>query len=158
MTPCFLCDSHGSRFSLEFLERVNDKDHPFNGMVGCPYFTHAYQVHDSSEANGAFKSNWYKEKDQLIQWKSQHGYSISLGKTDIMPLLNRAAEASFGNTGNAKKVISSRGWNPLNYSCLTLKEVLATKRSEPTAAGTTTGSVDTDSNSPASSPAAAAPP
>ena len=31
VTPCFLCDSHGSRFSLEFLRRVNDEDWPYNG-------------------------------------------------------------------------------------------------------------------------------
>ena len=117
---------------------------------------HAYQFHDSSEQNGAFKSNWYKEKDLLIQWKANNGYKISLGKTDIIPLLNRAVTTSFGNTNNAKKALSARGWNPLNYFCLTLPEVTTTKQPEPTAAGVTTGSVDADSNSSVSSTALAA--
>ena len=128
--PCFVCDSHGSRFSEIFLKRINDPTRPYVGCVGVPYFTHGYQVGDASEQNGCFKSDWYREKDALTQWKAQNGYQLSITKTDIMPLLNRAVKKSFLDAEKAKKAIADRGWTPLNYACLTLPEVLVTKPSE----------------------------
>ena len=50
----------------------------------------------------------------------------SILPTDIIPIINFAWERSFAQVESSKKVISDRGWCPLNCNPLTNKQILPT--------------------------------
>ena len=49
-----------------------------------------------------------------------------LKPTDLMPLINKAWNASFARRNKNLQAIADRGWNPLNYNILTMPEIRAT--------------------------------
>ena len=51
---------------------------------------------------------------------------LTLGLTDIIPILNSAWEASFVNVEKNLKAIADRGWGPLNYELLNNSDIQAT--------------------------------
>ena len=54
--PFIILDGHSSRFELPFLEYINNDKHHWWASIGVPYGTHLWQVGDSSELNGCFKT------------------------------------------------------------------------------------------------------
>jgi hypothetical protein len=115
--PFLLVDGHHSRTRLPFLEYIVDPAHQWRVCIGVPYGTHVWQPHDSTELNGSFKSRIYSEKLLYLSEKPP-GMDTSWSTTDIIPLLNRTWKSSLGNKYKAKKSITERGWNPLNYVLL----------------------------------------
>lgn len=62
--------------------------------------------------------------------KRHFNLSPSLGPTDIIPLVRRAWDLSFGRVLSNKKAIAERGWNPCNSALLCNNVVLRTKVEE----------------------------
>ena len=63
--PFLVCDAHGSRFKLAFLEYINNPRHKWAVCIGVPYGTALWQVGDSSEQNGAMNVASVVEKGKL---------------------------------------------------------------------------------------------
>ena len=125
--PFLLIDGHKSRLELPFLEYINTpKDH-WVVCLGVPYGTALWQVGDSKEQNGSFNIALTKAKQDLLDFKltkmTQDQY---LKPTDLMPLINKAWNASFARKNKNLQAIADRGWNPLNYNILTMPEIRAT--------------------------------
>ena len=55
------------------------------------------------------------------------GMPISITRTDVIPLTNKAFKDSFVRKDCNKREIGRRGWNPLNRALLCHKEVFKTK-------------------------------
>ena len=68
--------------------------------------------------------------------------SAELNKGDILPLVNKVFNLSFGQKDSNSKAIRNRGWNPANYCLLTDPEILKTRV---TATATNNTYVDNDS-------------
>mgnify|MGYP000485143821 CR=1 FL=1 len=68
-TPFLLVDGHNTCFDPRFLEYINNTNHQWKVCLGVPYATSLWQVGDSAENNGTFKTEWYQEKDRLLLWK-----------------------------------------------------------------------------------------
>ena len=89
-TPFMLLDGHSSRFDLQFLEYINNKDHKWNVCLGVPYRIALWQVADSAQQNGKFKMELVKAKRELYdQWMNACQHDIHLLRTDIVPLVRR---------------------------------------------------------------------
>ncbi len=71
--PFLLVDGHNNRFDPIFLHYINDNSHQWKVCLGVPYATLLWQVGDSAENNGTFKTEWYWLKDQLLMWKYERG-------------------------------------------------------------------------------------
>jgi len=98
---------------------------------GVPYGTSLWQVADSSEQNGAFKTASSKFKEQLLKKRLDMMMdSPSILPTDIIPIVNFAWSQSFARVQSSKKAIASRGWGPLNYNLLTNKQIQPTMTNE----------------------------
>ena len=67
--PMLLVDGHQSRLNPGFNHYIDDPHHEWRVCFGVPYAyaTVLWQVGDSSEQNGKFKSEWYGVKDKLMQ-------------------------------------------------------------------------------------------
>lgn len=114
-----LLDGHSSRFDLQFLEYINNKDHKWNVCLGIPYRTALWQVTDSSQQNGKFKMELVKAKRELYEERMnacQH--DMHLLQTDIVPLVRRRWGPSFGDAAAARRAIAQRGWDPYNQNLL----------------------------------------
>ena len=122
--PFLLLDGHSSRFELPFLQYVTNTDHPWMVCQGVPYGTSLWQVADSSEQNGVFKTASSKFKEQLLK-KRLHMImdSPSILPTDTNPIVNFAWSQSFAQAQSSKKAIALRGWGPLNYNLLTNRQI-----------------------------------
>ena len=127
MTPFLLVDGHGSRFELPFLDYIHNPEHPWTVAIGVPYGTAKWQVGDSAEQNGQFKTQMTNKKQQLMN-KRMETYNQSLGilPTDIMMMINHAWPLSFGNVRTNKKAIEERGWFPFNRNLLLDEEIRQT--------------------------------
>jgi len=64
-----LLDGHGSRFELPFLDYVNSADTKWTVCIGVPYGTNLWQVGDSMQQNGAYKSRLTLKKQLLLEKK-----------------------------------------------------------------------------------------
>jgi hypothetical protein len=122
-TPALLLDGHGSRFDTTLLEYVNTPATKWCVLIGVPYGTHLRKVADSSKKNGSFKNELKRAKQYVIRKKGELHLPMQVEKTDIVGIVHRAFEVSFGNIINSKKAIRNRGWNPLNYNLLDDKEL-----------------------------------
>ena len=113
--PFVLLDGHGSRFSIEFLEYINDPEHRWNVCLGVPYGTALWQIADSPQLNGFFKILMTKAKRELFVKRMEACLQdMHLTKTDIIPLVRMCWELSFGNVEATLKAIRERGWGPYN--------------------------------------------
>ena len=125
--PFLLLDGHGSRFELAFLEYVTNKAHPWMVCQGVPYGTSLWQVADSSEQNGSFKSALSHIKMQILKKRLDMMMdNPCIVATDIIPIVSYAWRESFANVNTNQKAIADRGWNPLNYNLLTSKQIIPT--------------------------------
>ena len=126
--PHLQVDGHGSRFEFPFLLYVCDRTTAWSVCIRVPYGTSYWQVGDSSEQNGSWKMSMTKSKETLVKEKLQLGLPVTIDKTDIIPLCNKAWPKSFG-AGIARnlKALSDRGHNPLNRALLMHPDILSTR-------------------------------
>lgn len=134
LNPFLLLDGHGSRFELEFLKYIHTEETKWHCSIGVPYGTSYWQVGDSSEQNGKFKSKLYEEKMELAAKKGDHGQQIAIHKTDIVGLIRKGWNVSFADVESSKKAIHTRGWGPkaLNYNVLLHPELVQNQHSNST--------------------------
>ena len=117
--PFVLLDGHQSRFHLDFLRYINDDKTKWNVCIGVPYGTAFWQVGDSSEQNGLFKTLLTKEKTRLFNERMEMcQQGLQLLRTDIIPLVNATWPQAFANVQNNKKALVERGWFPFNRNLL----------------------------------------
>ena len=69
--PFLICDAHGSRFELPFLEYINNPEHEWAVCISVPYGTALWQVGDSSEQNGVMNLASVAEKIDIVKDKEQ---------------------------------------------------------------------------------------
>jgi len=136
LMPFLLMDGHGSRFDLEFLQYINNKDHEWSVCIGVPYGTHLWQVGDAASMNGTFKIGITKAKEELLAAKEKRFMSSKFIPTDIIPIVNKAWQKSFAYVLFGRKALAERGWNPLDMALLKNKDALDTKQDDASAANT----------------------
>ena len=68
--PVLIVDGHKTRLHYKFLQYINQPEHKWHVCLGVPYATSYWQVGDSHEQNGNFKSNWYRAKRHLMTYKN----------------------------------------------------------------------------------------
>jgi hypothetical protein len=127
LKPFVFLDGLSSQFDLGLLKYIRDPHHRWSVCMGLPYRTFLWQVGDSPQQNGNFKSYQSKAKEILLKEKYKDNLPKVIHPTDIIPIINFAWTHSFARTESNPNAIISRGWNPCNYAVLTCKEVLRTK-------------------------------
>lgn len=123
--PMLLLDGHQSRLQLPFLQYIRDND--WCVCIGVPYGTHWWQVGDSSEQNGSYKVCQKKVKFEVLEKKKELNLPLTLGPTDIVPIVKKSWDSSFGRVEHNKKAINDRGWLLCNKALLIHPEVMRTK-------------------------------
>jgi hypothetical protein len=116
--PLLIVDGHESRLDPSFLEYINDENHKWFVSLGVPYATSYWQVGDASEQNGQFKMEMTRAKQSLTSFKSDMAMKIGITYTDVMPLINKSWDKSFGCIQTNQKAIAERGWFPPNRNLL----------------------------------------
>ena len=117
--PFLLIDGHQSRLDPSFLRYINDPNHQWKVCLGVPYATSLWQVADSSEHNGKFKSEWVKYKRKLINFKfSKESLPNSVEPTDVMHAILKLFLEVYNHMKDPQKDISDRGWYPPNRKLL----------------------------------------
>ena len=119
-----IVDGHQSCLDPRFVTYINDKTHEWRVCFGVPYATVLWQVRDASEQNGKFKIEWMKVKEWIMVWKSIHSLPCTIGLTDIIPLINRTFNKSYGSVTSNLKAIADCGWNPPNRKLMEHKELI----------------------------------
>ncbi len=102
-TPFLLLDGHGSRFELPFLDYVNSPETKWTVCIGVPYGTNLWQVGDSTQQNGAYKSRLTLEKQILLEKKQKLRLDFKIECHDVVGLVQRAWEHSFDRVDSNKK-------------------------------------------------------
>ncbi len=126
-TPFVLLDAHDSRLQVPFLRYVNEEEHKWKVCIGLPNGTGKWQVGDSSEQNGQWKTEMTREKGKLILHKTRIGMETVIAKSDAIPLINLVWPKSFARKTTNQKAIRDRGWYPANRKLLHDPEILKTK-------------------------------
>jgi len=124
--PVLLVDGHGSRLDEPFMEHIMGKEHRWHAFIGVPFGTGLWQVGDAKECNGTFKVVFYKAKQELIALRESLRMNIIFLPSDVIPLVNKAWDCSFGDPSKVRKALADRGWNPLNRALLANPDVMAT--------------------------------
>ena len=79
---------HQSWLNPRCVTYINNKAHEQRVCLGVPYATTLWQVGDALELNGKFKIDWTKVKEWIMVWKSINCLLCTIGRTDIIPLIN----------------------------------------------------------------------
>jgi hypothetical protein len=125
--PFLLLDGHQSRFSVEFLEYITDRQHPWKVCIGVPYGTALWQVGDSMQQNGKYKMSTSIKKKLILRKRiSQMISDLEILPSDVIPIVNHAWNDSFANISGNRVAICERGWYPLNKNLLLLDELRQT--------------------------------
>ena len=82
------------------------------------YTTSLWQFGDAQEENGLFKILWYKNKQDLVTYKSNLRKHVAHEVHDSILLVNQCFHTLFGNQANVKKVLYRRDWYPVNRKLL----------------------------------------
>jgi len=106
--------------NVYFLRYIPTPEHHWHVCIGHPYDTSYWQVGDSTEQNGTFKN------DLLTKRSHEQISSLSIQPTDIIPLVNKAWDASFARVDSNKKAIAERGWFPYNRALLLHPDIRST--------------------------------
>jgi len=125
-TPIIILDGHDSRLKPSILNYINEIATKWKLLFGVPYGTSYWQVANSAEQNGSYKMAWYEEKCSLNKFKGIQGMPLTINAEDIMPMVNRAWDKSFGCKNLIKKAVAMQGWNPLNHGLLLHLEIQKT--------------------------------
>jgi hypothetical protein len=121
--PMLIIDGHESRLDPEFLTYINDPDHIWKVCLGVPYATNFWQVGDSAEQNGTFKTLWYREKDRVTKYNSDRSMPLTINPWDVMPIMMRIFRHSYDRPVTNRNCTSDRGWCPANRKLLSHKEL-----------------------------------
>ena len=105
------------------MEYVNAADTKWTVCIGVPYGTNLWQVGDSAQQNGAYKSRLMLEKSLLLQKKQEMRLDFRIDRHDIVGLVHCAWEHSFARTESSRRAIAERGWNPLTFNLLDHEEL-----------------------------------
>ena len=116
--PLLILDGHQSRLHPAFIKYINDEDHLWKVCFGVPYATTIWQVGDASELNGKFKTEWYREKQNLLSWKYERQLPRGILPHDVMPILNKIFHKAYGSVVHNQKAVADRGWCPPNRKLL----------------------------------------
>jgi len=92
-----------------------------------PYGTNLWQVGDSAQQNGAYKSRLTLEKQLLLEKKQEMRLDFKIDRHDVVGLVQRAWQHSFAKVESSRKAIAERGWNPLAYNLLDNSELYREK-------------------------------
>jgi hypothetical protein len=122
-TPFLLLDGHGSRFELPFLDYINTDATKWTVCIGVPYGTNLWQVGDSAQQNGAYKSRLSLEKHLLVEHKQKMRMAFKIERHDVVGLVHRFWLHSLAKVESSKRAIAERGWNPLTYNLIDHKEL-----------------------------------
>jgi hypothetical protein len=106
-----------------FLTYINDPNHIWKVCLGVPYATNFWQVGDSAEQNGTFKTLWYREKDRVTRFKSDRYMPLTINPRDVMPIMNRIFQHSYNQPETNKNATSDQGWCPANRKLYTHPEL-----------------------------------
>ncbi len=79
-----------------FIDYINNVSNWWKVCLGVPYATSFWQVGDSAENNGIFKTKWYHLKVELLMWKYERGVEHVKRIYDVIPLLTKVFKKAFG--------------------------------------------------------------
>jgi hypothetical protein len=88
--PFLLPLGHGSRFELPFLDYANSDEIRWTVCIGVPYGTNLWQVCDSAQQNGAYKSRLTSEKQLLLKKQQEMRLDFRIDWHDIVGLVHHA--------------------------------------------------------------------
>ena len=128
ISPFLLLDGHHSRMEAPFLEYVNNAETEWFVCIGVPYGSHMWQVADSSQCNGAYKTAIAKYKQKVYDMKPEA--KKAWRDSDVLPIVKHAFKESFAKESSVKHAVASRGWNPLNYALLNHPDIKASMPKE----------------------------
>lgn len=115
ITPFLLVDGHKSRFSPTFLKYITNPQHKWKVCIGVPYGTSLWQVGDSPQQNGRYKSGLTRKKRKILTNRILRFIAdLEIVPTDIIPMINDSWAESFADVEGNKTAIFERGWFPLN--------------------------------------------
>ena len=113
-----LIDGHSSRLDPKLLTYINNCNHQWKVCLSVPYATYLWYVGNIKEQNGTFKGEWYRAKTSLYKYKGDFNLELKTSQEDMMPILNRIFEKSYGRVESNLRALSDRGWNPPNRNIL----------------------------------------
>ena len=124
--PCMIIDGHPSRMNADFLTYINEETPRHVVVVGCPYGTSKWQLHDDKAQNGTFKTMLRIAKKNMYEKKRLAGLPIKIRNDEIVLVVKEAVEKSFMNVKNTLSALSRRGMYPFNRNILMDPQILAT--------------------------------
>jgi hypothetical protein len=83
-----------------------------------PYATSYWQVGDTSKQNGRFKMEKSWATRNLASFKSDKVMKIGINYSNVMSLINKSWNFSFGIAATNQEAIADRGWYPPNRNLL----------------------------------------
>jgi hypothetical protein len=128
--PAMIFDGHRSRLEMDFVSYITDKSHEWKCILGVPYGTSVWQLHDDKWQNGTFKMALSKAKSNFYKRKVLHGLPVEVLHCKIVVVTCDAIDGSFMNIGNTQKALSHRGMNPFNRNTLMHPDILLTAAPE----------------------------
>ena len=126
IVPCIIIDGHPSRMNADFLTYINEEPTRYVAVVGCPYGTGMWQLHDDKAQNGNFKTMLRLAKKKMYDKKRLAGLPIKIRPDEIVIVVKDAVENSFMNVENTLSALSRRGIYPFNRNILMDPQILAT--------------------------------
>lgn len=126
--PVVILDGHASRMDLGFLEYMHKAK--WKAVLGAPYGTAKWQLHDDLRQNGAFKMELSKAKSKLFMRKRSAYLPPEVLPCEVVIILQDAIKESFMRRDLTLKALSLRGWYPYNRNTLNDSEILQTAPEE----------------------------
>ena len=124
--PVLILDGHVSRMGEAFLVYINGVGTKWGCVLGAPYGTHIWQVHDDSRLNGIFKCMLALAKSEFFMKKRRYGLDPEILPQEIVVVLKTALEKSFSVRKYAVSGVAHRGWFPFNRNYLDHPDILST--------------------------------
>jgi hypothetical protein len=130
IVPCMIIDGHPSRMNPDLLTYLNEELTRWKVVVGCPYGTGKWQLHDDKAQNGNFKTMLRLAKKKMYEKKRLAGLPIMIRNDEIVIVVREAVALSFMNVKNTLSALSRRGIYPFNRNPLMDPQILATAPEE----------------------------
>ena len=124
VTPLVILDGHPSRMDSEFLTYINEITSKWTAVLGAPYGTSKWQLHDDEAQNGSFKIALANAKKKMYLKKRVNGLPIAIKPQEIVLVVKDAVDLSFMSIDNTLSACCKRGMYPFNRNPLDDPEVL----------------------------------
>jgi hypothetical protein len=124
--PLMILDGHGSRTHYDFLTYVNNDSTLWLPILGVPYGTSIWQLHDDKRQNGAFKGALVDAKRKFFRKKREHCLKPEILPTEIVIVAQDAIMNSFMVLEFTLRALSHRGWYPFNRNTLMDPQIIPT--------------------------------